>query len=461
MTEYAKTTVIRLSKLLHFSLSIGSLAACCSIFYKNLYTQEMGIMRFWAAMVIYTVLMLFALRAYSAYNVGLSRVRLLVYSQSVAQLVSCGILFLLLVLERFHFVTPLPMVGLLIVQLGINCLWSFLVNRLYFRLFKARRTLIVYRDESDLRRLDEIYRYDKKFRVVKTLAASGADVHPFLDEIQKYEAVFVTGVSATLRNGIAKHCVEHGIRCYITPHVGDVIMMGSKHMELFSVPVFRVMRAKPKIEYLAVKRAVDILCSLLGIVIMSPFMVVTALAIRLYDGGPAIYKQVRLTKDGKEFNILKFRSMRVNAESDGVARLATDHDDRITPVGRVIRAIRFDELPQLFNILKGDMTIVGPRPERPEIARQYQQQLPSFCLRLQVRAGLTGLAQVYGKYNTNPYEKLQMDLMYINQMSLLEDIKLIFATIKILFLKDSTSGVAEGQITAVQEEAEEKEYAMN
>lgn len=461
MTEFAKTNIIRFSKLLHLSLSVGSLAVCCSLFYSNLYTQQVGVMRFWAAVVIYLVLMVFTIRAYSGYNVGLSRVRLLVYSQSMAQLVSCGILYLLLVLERFRLVTPLPMIGLLIVQLMLNCVWSYLINRMYFKMFKARRTLIIYQDPSDLTRLNEIYRYGRKFQVVNTLAASGVDVHPFLDEIEKYEAVFVTGVAATLRNGIAKHCVEHGIRCYITPHVGDVIMMGAKHMELFSVPVFRVMRAVPKIEYMAVKRGIDILCSALGIVIMSPFMLITALAIRLYDGGPAIYKQVRLTKDGKEFKILKFRSMRVNAESDGIARLATDHDDRITPVGKVIRAIRFDELPQLFNILKGDMTIVGPRPERPEIARQYQEQLPSFCLRLQVRAGLTGLAQVYGKYNTNPYEKLQMDLMYINQMSIMEDIKLIFATIKILFMKDSTSGVAEGQTTAVEESEKEKEYAMN
>ena len=178
-------------------------------------------------------------------------------------------------------------------------------------------------------------------------------------------------------------------------------------------------------------------------------MAVTAIAIRAYDKGPAFYKQVRLTKNGKKFEILKFRSMRVDAESDGVARLAGENDDRITPVGKIIRACRLDELPQLFNILKGDMTIVGPRPERPEIAAQYEEILPEFNLRLQVKAGLTGLAQVYGRYNTEPYDKLQMDLMYINQMSFVKDLRLIFATIKILFIKDSTQGTAEGQTTAI------------
>ena len=146
----------------------------------------------------------------------------------------------------------------------------------------------------------------------------------------------------------------------------------------------------------------------------------------------------------------KLRSMIVDAEKGG-ARLAGEHDDRITPVGRVIRAIRFDELPQLFNILKGDMSIVGPRPERPEIAEKYRQELPAFDLRLQVKAGLTGYAQVYGRYNTEPQDKLKMDLMYINHASFSEDFKLIFATIRILFMRESTSGVADGQMTAAKD----------
>ena len=165
-----------------------------------------------------------------------------------------------------------------------------------------------------------------------------------------------------------------------------------------------------------------------------------AIAVRA-DGGPAFYRQVRLTRDGKPFEVLKFRSMRVDAEKDGVARLAAKDDDRITPVGQFIRKVRLDELPQLINILRGDMSIVGPRPERPELAEQYARELPEFSLRLQAKAGLTGYAQVYGKYNTTPYDKLQMDLMYIANPSFWEDLRIIFATIKILFLPESTEGV--------------------
>ena len=185
--------------------------------------------------------------------------------------------------------------------------------------------------------------------------------------------------------------------------------------------------------------------------IASPVMLATAIAIKAEDGGPVLYKQVRLTKNARPFEIVKFRSMQPDAEKDGVARLSTgEKDDRITFVGRVIRKYRIDELPQLFNILEGSLSIVGPRPERPEIAAQYCELLPEFELRLQAKAGLTGYAQVYGKYNTIPYDKLQMDLMYIAHPSLIEDMKIVLATVKILFKPESTEGVAEGQATAAR-----------
>ena len=207
---------------------------------------------------------------------------------------------------------------------------------------------------------------------------------------------------------------------------------------------------------LLLKRCFDIVASAVALILASPVMLVTAVAIKLGDGGPIFYKQARLTKGGKIFHVLKFRSMRVDAEKDGIARLSTgDKDDRITPVGRIIRKVRIDELPQLLNILGGSMSVVGPRPERPEIAQQYEKELPEFRLRLQVKAGLTGYAQVYGKYNTSPYDKLQMDLMYIANPTILEDLRIVLATVKILFMPESTDGIAEGQTTAAREEKEE------
>ena len=189
----------------------------------------------------------------------------------------------------------------------------------------------------------------------------------------------------------------------------------------------------------------DLALSLVGLIVASPIMLVCAIAIKAEDGGHVFYKQKRLTKDGRVFEILKFRSMRVDAEKySGAVLSAGEHDPRITKVGHIIRACRLDELPQLINILKGDMSIVGPRPERPELQKEIEKEVPDFGLRLQVRAGLTGYAQVYGKYNTTFYDKLLMDLMYISKAGVLEDLTIMLATVKILTSKESTEGVGEG-----------------
>ncbi len=233
-------------------------------------------------------------------------------------------------------------------------------------------------------------------------------------------------------------------------------MQEAEHIQSFDSPVLYINKKVLKPEFLIIKRLFDLFLSGLGIIVLSPILLIIGLAIKICDRGPAFYKQVRLTKDGKEFKIIKFRSMRVDAEKDGVARLSSgENDDRITPIGRFVRKCRLDELPQLFNIFKGDMSFVGPRPERPEIAEQYYKTMPDFKMRLQVKAGLTGYAQVYGKYNTDPYNKLELDLLYIKNMSILTDLRLMFATVEILFLSDSTEGIPDDQTTAMNGENEE------
>ncbi len=179
-------------------------------------------------------------------------------------------------------------------------------------------------------------------------------------------------------------------------------------------------------------------------------MLLTAIAVKACDGGPVLYKQIRCTRGARKFTIYKFRSMRIDAEKDGVARLASKGDSRITPVGKFIRKVRLDELPQLFNILKGDMSFIGPRPERPEIIEQYLEIMPEFAYRMKVKAGLAGFAQVYGKYNTTPYDKLKLDLIYIEKYSIMLDLKLMLLTLKVLFWPDSTEGVEKDQITALK-----------
>ena len=216
-----------------------------------------------------------------------------------------------------------------------------------------------------------------------------------------------------------------------------------EQIHLFDTPLLVCRNSGLSAEELIMKRAMDLAVSFIGLIVTLPIMLITALCIKLYDGGPVFYTQERLTKDGRIFKVYKFRSMRTDAESDGVARLAGENDDRITPIGKVIRKVRIDELPQILNILKGDMSIVGPRPERPELAAENEKTMPEFRYRLKVKAGLTGYAQVLGKYNTTPYDKLRLDLMYIEQYSFLLDLKLILMTIKILFIPESTEGVKE------------------
>ena len=189
------------------------------------------------------------------------------------------------------------------------------------------------------------------------------------------------------------------------------------------------------------KRTMDVVLSLIGAIITLPFFLVIAICIKATDGGPVFYKQTRLTKDGKEFEIIKFRTMIQDAEKQSGARLASEGDDRILPVGRLLRRLRLDELPQIYNILKGEMSLVGPRPERPELAAEIEKEIPEFAYRLKVKAGLTGYAQVYGKYNTTFYDKLKQDLVYIRNYSVWLDLKLMIMTPKIMFMKESTEGV--------------------
>ena len=237
--------------------------------------------------------------------------------------------------------------------------------------------------------------------------------------------------------------MEHRIKLFMLPRIADVMLRGTEQIHMLHLPILKAQRFKPSTEYLITKRLLDVFLSGIALLLLSPVFLVTAIAVRL-DGGPAIYRQKRLTKDGKVFEILKFRSMCVDAEKYSGAVLSAGEDDpRITKVGKIIRALRIDELPQLWNILVGDMSIVGPRPERPEIMEDILKELPEYSLRLQVKAGLTGYAQVYGKYNTTFYDKLLMDLMYISNPGILEDLTIMLATVRILTDKESTEGVGE------------------
>lgn len=403
----------------------------------------------------YGIILYFFIDAYNAYLLGYTRIRDLIFSQLLSEFFSIIILYAAVSVAWRTIKNPLWFVPMIVLQMMVDFLWSWRVNVWYYKKNPPKKAILIYRNENDKKRFGIISGKPVgiMYKITKELQYDGLRFKDIKPEIEGFEAILVAGINSRCRNGIIKYCVERNIPGYFLPHVGDVLMRGATHIQTFSSPVLYFSKKRPRQYYIILKRLFDIFASGLGIVILSPLMFITALSIKLYDGGPALYKQIRLTKNGKEFNILKFRSMRVDAEKDGIARLSSgENDNRITPIGKIVRKCRLDELPQLFNILIGDMSIVGPRPERPEIAEQYYKVLPDFKLRLQVKAGLTGYAQIYGKYNTAPYEKLEFDLIYINDMSILNDLKLIFATFGILFSDKSTEGVNEGQITAIDEE---------
>ena len=401
-------------------------------------------------------------KTFNSYTLGYFRIRSLAFSQCLADFFSTVIIYLAVTVAWFKIYSPWIFIPMLLVHTVWNCIWSYHANGYYFKIVSRYHTVVVYRNRDDLRRFGDISGkpMERLFNIEEYIQYNGTDFFEIEGRLAAFDCIFAAGVNPTMMNALCKYCAEKNVRGFFLPHIGDVIMCGAEHIKSFTSPIFSVRRATPQYEFQVAKRLFDIFFSLVFIVFTAPIMLVIAVAVKAYDGGPVFYKQVRLTKDGKQFKIVKFRSMRVDAEKDGVARLSTgDKDPRITPIGRLIRAVRFDELPQLWNILIGDMSVVGPRPERPEIAEEYRKYIPGFDLRLQVKAGLTGYAQVYGKYNTNPYEKLEFDLLYINQMNIVTDLELMFNTFRILFSRESTEGV-EDDTGWLKEQEKNKEEAV-
>lgn len=393
--------------------------------------------------LLYGAMIVFFIRTYNAYLLGYTRIRTLVFGQFLSHLVSIVLLYLVISVAWNKFKNPMVFLPMLVLQLIVDVIWSYYGNALFYKLYGKRKTLLIYRNIIDKIRFGTIKGKptERIYEVIDELQYDGS-FSGLKDKLIGYDTIFVAGVNSRCRNGILKYCKENNVYGLFLPHIGDTIMQDAKHVPAFDSPVLAISRKELSPEFAIIKRLFDIFSSGIALILLSPIIGLTALVIHLYDGGPAFYRQTRLTRDGKEFQILKFRSMRVDAEKDGVARLSTgENDDRVTPVGKIVRRYRLDEIPQLWNIFKGDMSVVGPRPERPEIAEQYYQNMPEFKLRLQVKAGLTGYAQVYGKYNTSPYEKLEFDLLYINNMNILIDVQLCFATLMTVFKKESTEGV--------------------
>ena len=336
--------------------------------------------------------------------------------------------------------TPAPMLMLTVVEFAVAIAMIFLFTTVYHKLYAPHDMLLIYGHKRGVELKIKMDSRKDKYNISKLICVEEG-YETIINEIPKYDAVILNDVPAQLRNDILKFCYQYRIRTYVAPKLTDVMLRGGRNITLFDTPLLLVKGTGLTPAQRVAKRTMDILLGSIALLIASPFMAVVAVAIKLEDGGPVFFKQKRMTRGGREFDILKFRSMIVDAEKYSGAVLAAGDDPRITKVGKIIRATRLDELPQIINIVKGDMSIVGPRPERKVIADEYCKEIPEFAYRLKVRGGLTGYAQIYGKYNTSAYDKLRLDLMYIENYSLLLDIKLIILTLRIIFSKDSTEGI--------------------
>ena len=441
---------IRIAKLVNIVLMVAPFACVWYAFYADKLWVHFAMRGHWLVLMLYAMLYFIIGRIYEAFKMSYSSKGEMIYSQMLSLFEVNAIMYLVIWLLIRSAPNLLPLLLVFGIQFAAAFGWAYVAQEWYFKTFPANRTVIVYDMRHGMHGLIEQYNLGRKFKVIATVPVEECVADP--DVLEDADTVFLAGIHSHDRNVIAKYCLMHSIETYLIPRVGDLIVEASERTHLFHLPMLKVERYNPTLEYTIIKRLGDIVLSLIGLIVTSPIMLVTALCIKLEDRGPVFYRQCRLTKDGKKFNIIKFRSMRTDAEKDGVARLSSgDKDDRITRVGRFIRKVRVDELPQLINILTGDLSIVGPRAERPEIAKEYYKTLPEFALRLQAKAGLTGYAQVYGKYNTSPYDKLLMDLSYVANASVFEDLRIIFATVKILFMPDSTEGVEEGKTTAMGE----------
>lgn len=395
--------------------------------------------------LLYCVVYWIFAKMYQAQKIGIFRLTELTYSQFLAFAISDAILFMESVIW-FHGVERLKLWTYLIgfmTQMSAIVLIIFVMNRLHAKWDEPRKILIVYGSGRYKSLVKKIRAKKRRYKIVGCISDELG-----IDEIKKRvnecESLYLYEVDATVKKELIWYCDKMGRNIYLTLSIDELLVMGFEISHTFDTPFIRSKRNAVRWYYPFIKRTFDIVCSVIVLILLSPLFLVVSIAIKLHDGGPIFFTQKRITNGHKEFLIYKFRSMIVDAEADGMKR-ATNDDDRITPIGKFIRATRIDELPQLLNIIKGDMSIVGPRPERIELDEAYTKQIPEFSNRLKVRAGLTGYAQVFGKYNTTPEDKLKLDLLYINQQSVMLDLKLILYTIKVILMPESTEGFEEDE----------------
>lgn len=398
-------------------------------------------------MVTFVVMGIALMAVYGGYAIGTQKSKPIVHSMALATIMTDLVTHLQLSImntseknnDHFVYETPHLLLLVMVLQIIVIVFFAYFGNYVYFSLEPPERCCVISSSRQSLGNIiPKIQRFKKQYEIDEIVRYDDPNV---LDIILRNNTVFLYDVPLKERDDLISFCYQTQKNIYYNFETIDVVSQGAKYVTLDDKSMVMYTAKDLTMEQRIVKRLTDLAVSIVGLVIASPIMLGCAIAIKLDDGGKVLYKQKRLTKYGRVFEVYKFRTMK---EENSINKSVTENDDRITRVGKVLRKFRIDELPQLINILNGDMTVVGPRPEMLENVEKYTEELPEFSYRLRMKAGLTGLAQISGKYNTSPKDKLVMDLMYIENYSIWQDFKLIFQTITV-FLKASESTEAFGR----------------
>jgi len=343
------------------------------------------------------------------------------------------------------------MAGAFLLQLGIIYFCVAVGYRCYFRINPPQNCCIITSSQELARHVaGKLGTHRRKYKLTDVVHYECPDIRK---TILEHEVIFLAGIPDTEEAQLESYCYKHNKTIYLLAELEDVIISTAEQNILDDTPFLCIHRVQPTLMQLFTKRACDVIISLIGIIVSSPIMLVTAIVLKTQGFGSVLFRQKRATLNGSVFEIIKFRTMYEDAANVS----ARQDDDRVTPVGKFLRKYRIDELPQLFNVLRGEMSLVGPRPEMLENVDRYTREVPEFRYRQQMKAGLTGLAQIEGKYNTSPKDKAILDLMYIENFSLAYDFKLMLRTLTIFFRRDSTEGFGEKVIDCPRMRVDAKE----
>ena len=424
-------------------LEIALLTAILVFTWKWFYNAEMPVpiyrRGYFPLALAYGLLLALLFKALMGRSLGEMRVFDIIVSQEIALVLGNVSYYVPLSLLSYRILHPGYLIAMTVVQAAAIVLWCFLGNRLIFYLFRPLEMLLLSDRQADRDMERKLARYWERYHISASLSTA-APREEIQTALGRCHAVLLDSADREMQDWVSMECFRRNLFLFLVPTIENVILHSSRRLHLVDTPILRTDSHRISSYDLFLKRSVDILVSILALALTLPVTLLCALAIRIGDGGPVFFTQQRLTRDGKIFELVKFRTMIVDAEKDG-QRLAEKNDSRITPVGAVLRRTRLDELPQLWNVLKGDMSLVGPRPECPALAAEYEKTLPEFSYRLKVKAGITGMAQVYGDYATAPRDKLLMDIMYIEEYTPSLDLKLMLLTLRTLCLPEKTEGV--------------------